>query len=118
MFGVTRQVDDNFAANITERNTWFRLFYMILFAMFFNIAEIVILAVVVVQFLSKLLLGEVNERLRSFGRGLGAYAQETIAFLTYHCEDMPFPFAPWPTETREDKEQARPRRRRKPKAKS
>ncbi len=83
-------------ANLTNTDTWIRLVYMILFAVIFNVAELVAGVVVVVQFLFRLFTGEVNEPLREFGRRLAIYFQETVAFLTYHTERKPYPFAPWP----------------------
>ncbi|MCH8214861.1 MAG: DUF4389 domain-containing protein, partial [Proteobacteria bacterium] len=46
--------------NLTNRNTWMRVVYMILFAVIFNIVEFVIAVVAVVQFLSTLFTGKVN----------------------------------------------------------
>ncbi len=83
-------------ANLTNTDTWMRLVYMILFAVIFNVAELVAGVVVVVQFLFRLITGEANEPLRDFGRRLAVYFQETVAFLTYHTEHKPYPFAPWP----------------------
>lgn len=85
--------------NLTNRSTWIRVVYMILFAVIFNIAEFVIAVVTVVQFLSRLFTGNVIEHLQAFGQGLGTYINEIIVFLTYHTDDMPFPFAPWPKES-------------------
>ncbi len=83
-------------ANLGQRSTWMRLVYMILFVVVFNIVEVVAGVVVVVQFLSKLISGRVNEQLRGLGQKLGAYLYEIVAFLTFHTDDMPYPFSPWP----------------------
>ncbi len=83
-------------ASITSGETWMRLVYMILFAIVLNLAELVVAFVAVVQFLFKLFSGEVNQQLAEFGDGLATYFRQMIAFLTFHTEDKPFPFAPWP----------------------
>ena len=83
-------------ANLTNTDTWIRLVYMILFAVIFNVAELVAGVVVVVQFLFRLFTGEVSEPLQDFGHRLAIYFQEIVAFLTYHTERKPYPFAPWP----------------------
>ena len=49
-------------ANLTSGRTWKRLVYMILFAVVFNVAELVIAFVVVLQFAFKLFTGEANEQ--------------------------------------------------------
>ncbi len=82
--------------NLSSRSTWMRVVYMILFAVIFNIVEFVIAVVAVVQFLSTLFTGKVNPQLQALGQGVGAYVNEIIQFLTYHTDDKPYPFAPWP----------------------
>ena len=90
-------MDPTFKENVTQESTWMRLVYMILFAVIFNIAEFVITVVVVVQFLFKLFVGRVNENLRALGQTLASYVYEIIVYLTFHTDDMPYPFGPWPT---------------------
>lgn len=89
-------MDKDTKANLSDRGTWMRLVYMFLFAVIFNVAEVVVGAVVVLQFLFKLFGGKANQRLRDFGGTAAAYLAEIVAFLTFHTEDMPYPFAPWP----------------------
>ena len=89
-------MEKKFKDHVSQRGTWVRLFYMAVFVVIFNIAELAIAVVVVVQFLLKLATGEVHERLRTLGGTLGAYVHQIIAFLTYHGEDMPYPFGDWP----------------------
>jgi hypothetical protein len=89
-------METSLKANLTNRDTWLRLVYMILFAVIFSVVEIVTGVVVCVQFLFKLFTGEVNQPLRDFGSRLAVYFREMVAFLTYHTEHKPYPFAPWP----------------------
>ena len=90
-------MDQSIKDNVTRQSTWMRLVYMVLFAVIFNIAEIVIVVVVVVQFLFKLFTGEANETLGALGQTVAIYVYEMIAYLTFHTDDMPYPFGPWPT---------------------
>ena len=90
-------MDQSIKDNVTQQSTWMRLVYMVLFAVIFNIAEFVITVVVVVQFLFKLFVGRVNENLSALGHGLASYVYEVISYLTFHTDDMPYPFGPWPT---------------------
>jgi len=82
--------------NLRRRETWMRGLYMVLFAVLFNIAEIVLAVVAIFQFLAQLTTGGVNRRLQTFGSNLATYLQETTAFLTYAGETQPFPIGPWP----------------------
>ncbi len=105
--------------NLGDKGTWMRLVYMILFAVIFNVAEVVTWAVVFIQFLFKLFSGSANERLQVFGGRLAAYLREIVVFLTFHSEHKPYPFAPWPGEATEaPAPAAKPARARKPRAKA
>ena len=117
-------MDKSTKNNLTDSKTWIRLVYMILFAVAFNVAEVVLVAVVVVQFLFQLFTGRANEQLQTLGRSLGAYIYEIVAYLTFHSDDRPFPFGRWPEGPPVDKPKdakaaakpTRTRRSRKPKA--
>ena len=82
--------------NVTKKSTWLRFLYMVLFAIIFNIAEVIVVVVVVVQFVTKLFTGDVHERLQAFGDSVALYIAEIIRYLTFHTEDVPFPFGDWP----------------------
>ena len=69
---------------------------MVLFAVIFNIAEFVVVVVVVVQFITKLFTGDVHERLQEFGDSIAQYIAEIVRYLTFHTENVPFPFGEWP----------------------
>ena len=94
------EMDEELKTNVKKLSTWVRMFYMIFFIIVFNVAELVAGVVVVVQFLSKLLTGQANEQLSVFGQSLGIYLSEVIWFLTFHSENMPYPFRPWPSKAR------------------
>ena len=104
-------MDQSIKENVTQESTWMRLVYMVLFAVIFNIAEFVIVVVVVVQFLFKLFTGAANETLGALGQTVASYVYEIIAYLTFHTDDMPYPFGPWPTAA-PGKTKRRPRKTR------
>ena len=83
-------------ANLTARTTWLRAVYMILFGVAFDLAELVVGAIALVQFLFALFSGRPVDRLALFGAQLAAWIGEIVAFLTFASEALPFPFAPWP----------------------
>ena len=86
---------DETKANLTSGSTWIRLVHMIVLVIAFNIAELIIGAVVVLQFLSKLLTGNANEHMKEFGAGIGTYLSCIVRFLIFESEEKPFPYAPW-----------------------
>ncbi len=90
-------MEEQLTENLKNTGNWLRLLFMLLFAAFYSIAEIVLLVVVVFQFLCKLVSGTTNERARAFGAQLSTYVYQTFMYLTYNTEERPFPFANWPT---------------------
>ncbi len=77
--------------------TWRRGLFMLICAFLYNVAEIVVVAVAVLQFLFKLVTGEENSQLKLFGQGLSVFFYQTMQFLTFNSEEKPFPFTPWPS---------------------
>ncbi len=104
--------------NLTNRSTWMRVVYMILFAVIFYIVALVTALVAVVQFLSRLFTGKVKQQLQALGQGIGVYLNEITVFLTYHTDDKPYPFAPWPKGTPGARKAARAKPPRTPKGKA
>lgn len=84
--------------NISNTTTWGRALFMILFAIIYSIAEMVIGAVVIIQFFIVLFSGQTNERLLRFGKELSRFIYQVFMYLTYNSEEKPFPFADWPSD--------------------
>jgi hypothetical protein len=82
--------------NLQSQSTWMRGLYMLIYAVCCTIAEIVLSAVVVFQFLLKLFTGDINERLRKLGQGLSTYIYQVLQYLTFNSEYQPYPFGAWP----------------------
>ena len=82
--------------NLKSQSTWKRGLYMLLYLFFSRIAEVVLGAIVIFQFLLKLFTGETNERLRKLGQGLSTYVYQVFQFLAYNSEYHPYPFGAWP----------------------
>ena len=89
-------MDNDIKQYLTAQQTWLRGFYILLFALIYSIAEIVLFAVVLFQFLSMLLSGEPNDRLLKLGQSLGTYIYQILQFMTANSDDHPYPFSPWP----------------------
>ena len=84
--------------NLTRKDTWLQFVYMTMFAGIFGLTAILILAIMIIQFTSKLVLGKECERLAQIGGEIGDYFRAIILFLTYRTKMMPYPFGEWPTE--------------------
>ena len=84
--------------NVTRGATWLRGLFMLLFAVIFNIAEILLGVIVVFQFLHVLVTGAPMPRLVGFGESVGRFIYQILRYLTFNTEDRPFPFADWPGE--------------------
>ena len=82
--------------NLTRGETWLRGFYMLLFSIAYTVAEVVLVAIILFQFLSSLITGRVNERLLKLGQQVGTYIYQTLLFFTFNSEERPYPFAAWP----------------------
>lgn len=79
-----------------KRVIWIRGFFMLLMAMVYQLAGTVMFIVAIIQFVLAM-LDTPNDRLITFGRSLGRYLQQTVNFLTFATEEMPFPFSDWPS---------------------
>ena len=91
-------------SNLGSRKTWLRGLYMVLFAVIYSVTEVVIGAVVILQFLFTLVTGQTNARLLQFGRSLSRYVYQIMLFFTFNSEDLPFPFTEWPSADATDEQ--------------
>ena len=92
--------DKTLREHFTSGETWTRGLFMVLFAILYNIAEIVVGAVAVFQFVATLLTGRRNARLLRLGEDLSTYIYHCLRFLTYASDDRPYPFSSWPSPDR------------------
>jgi len=86
----------NLWKNLTNGQTWLRGLFMLLFVLIYGFTEVIITAVVILQFLFVLFSGRQNPRLKEFGQGLSLFVYRIIRYWTYNLEEKPFPFSPWP----------------------
>ena len=82
--------------NLKSQSTWKRGLYMLLYLLFSSLAEIVLAAVIIFQFLLKLFTGETNERLLKLGQSLSTYLYQVFVFMSFNTEYHPYPFGAWP----------------------
>jgi hypothetical protein len=84
---------------LTASATWLRGLFIIIFAIIYSLAEVLLTAVVVFQFLATLFTGAPNAQLRLFGLSLAAFIYQIVSYLTFNSDEKPFPFGPWPEST-------------------
>jgi hypothetical protein len=89
-------MENELKQNLRSRTTWLRALYMLLFTVFYGVAEIVITAVVLFQLLSVLFTGDTNWRLLTLGQNLSTYVYQIMLFLTFNSDEHPYPFGDWP----------------------
>ena len=89
-------MSDDVKTNLTTSSTWMRGLYILLFSLFYSVAELVLFAVVIFQFLLKLFTGATNPRLLKLGQGLATYIYQIIQYITFNSDYQPYPFGAWP----------------------
>lgn len=87
-----------------RRKAGLRLLYLLLFGIFYGLAELILLVVVVMQYGFVLINGERNERLLEFGASLSKYCYQIMRFFVFDLEQKPFPFARWPSPAAADQD--------------
>lgn len=89
-------MSDEFKANVKSKNVWLRGLFMLLFAVFYGVAEFVLLVVAVFQFGCTLFTGKPNGNATGFGNSIGQYIYQITQFVTFNTEQKPFPLSTWP----------------------
>ena len=87
---------------LTSRDVWIRALYMVLFAIAYSIAELIITLLVIFQFLTILFTSHANEPVLRFSNNLSTFVYQILQFVTFNTETQPFPFSSWPDEDLED----------------
>lgn len=77
---------------LTDRSTWTRMLYMVLFLLALHVLELALILLIGVQFLSKLFRGEVFPELTRLGLKMANYTRDILSFLTFSSEEIPWPF--------------------------
>lgn len=81
-----------------RKAAWMRGLFMLVFMILFEVGKVVLAVVTVIQFVWMVVKGSKNDELTRFGRGLGRWFREVIAFLTADSEEKPFPWQSWPSD--------------------
>ncbi|MAK91709.1 MAG: lipase [Oceanospirillaceae bacterium] len=89
---------NDFKENVTSDAFWLRTLYIALFFLVYRVLDLVLLVVTLAQWVFRLLSGQPNEALASFGKSLGIYIQQIVHYLSGSSEEKPFPFKDWPAD--------------------
>ncbi|CAM3140421.1 hypothetical protein BZK31_24490 [Pseudomonas floridensis] len=73
-----------------------RILWMLLFVIVWQVAEVVLAGVVLVQLGYRLIYGAPSATLMNFGDSLSQFLAQIGRFGTFHTDQKPWPFADWP----------------------
>lgn len=97
--GVAREEQSDLEKNVTSKNTWVRLLFMIVMAVAWSVAVFVASVVVAVNFIYVLITGKTNSRLTGLGQSLATYLYQIVRFMTFNTDVRPFPIdEEWPDQ--------------------
>ncbi|MBM7062178.1 DUF4389 domain-containing protein [Pseudomonas sp. UL073] len=86
----------NDANEIQRESILLRILWMVVFVIIWQLAELVLGAVVLLQLGYRLFYGAPNASLLSVGDSLSQYLAQIGRFGTFNSEEKPWPFADWP----------------------
>ena len=89
-------MDEELKSRLTSGQIWLRGAFILLFGLLWGVAEIVLAAVVLLQFFYLLFTGGKNERLLEFGDAMALYFAQLGQYVTFNSDTKPFPFEAWP----------------------
>jgi len=90
-------MDKGLKENVTSGETWLQGGYILIFALFYGISKIVVIAIMLFQFIALLITGQSNPRLAIFSQSLATYIYKLLQFMMSNSDEKPFPFSDWPT---------------------
>lgn len=74
-----------------------RIVWMLLFLLVWQVAELLLAGVVLLQLIYRLIYGAPNVGLLGFGDSLSQYLAQIGRFGTFNSDSKPWPFSDWPT---------------------
>ena len=73
-----------------------RVLWMLVFLLVWQVAQLVLGGLVLVQLIYRLVYGAPNRGLMNFGDSLSLYLAQIGRYGSFHTEQKPWPFADWP----------------------
>lgn len=90
--------------NLLSPELWLRFVFMLVVALFVQVATALMWVLVIVQFVFKAFSGSVNQNLFVFSASLSRYIFQCWQFLTFETDAKPYPFQDWPIFGKDDSE--------------
>ena len=84
--------------NVKNPDVWLRGLFILIFGVILYFAIILVWLVVVFQFVTKLLTGDLNRQVADFNGGLLRYISLILGYITFQADEKPFPFSSWPEQ--------------------
>ncbi|MCW3147927.1 DUF4389 domain-containing protein [Stutzerimonas stutzeri] len=81
-----------------------RAVWMLLFFLAWQLAELVLLVVVLLQFVLRVTKGQPDAGLQGFGDSLSQYVAQIGRYATFNTEHKPWPLSDWPAPRAADSE--------------
>lgn len=88
---------DHSNRSVERESLILRVVWMLVFFFAWQLAELVLLLVVVLQLVLRLLRGQPDASLQGFGDSLSQYIAQIGRFGTFNTEHKPWPLSEWPT---------------------
>lgn len=85
-----------FAENLVSADFWLRLIYTLLFGFAWQVAELLLLIIALLQLGFLLFGGAPDSRLSGFGSSLSEYARQIGRYVSQTTDRKPWPFLEWP----------------------
>lgn len=83
-------------SGIASEHFWLRILFMLFFIVAYQIVELLVLIISLIQLVYVALNNDKNLFLQQTGASLSDYAQQIFRYLTWNSETKPYPFTPWP----------------------
>ena len=75
---------------------WERVLYTMLYLIIVRFISMVLFVIAICQFIYSWVIGEPNEKLSHFTKGLAEYTKELVAYVGFNTEKKPWPSGEWP----------------------
>lgn len=99
----------NTTYNKAERESLIlRVVWTLVFFFVWQVAEVLLLVIVVAQLLVRLFSGKTNETLLTFGDSLSQYLAQIGRYATFNTDRKPWPMTDWPSARPADVELVSP----------
>lgn len=90
---------NSFIDNLCNADFWLRLVYVLFFALAWQVAEVAIAVIALVQIGYRLFTGAPDADCAGWGNSFSQYAWQTGRYLTGVTDQKPWPFSDWPVAT-------------------